>query len=331
VILVGDVRTRIPGGGSLPERTILVKDYQPWGPEHSGGSIFTLNGQAQARFTIARGTRQVWHIGNVGSDTPMGIKLLGSDGRTLPMIIIARDGNPVATPERADSIRMWPAERYDLVVQTNDPAGTRYAIINTDSSNAANGRGHTLGWLTVTAGTPASFHDVPRDPAVTRRVAQVMARPVAGRRTFVFEEDTAATGETNNFWINGRPYRPDTVDVQIPLGGVEEWTLINRPSGNPRNTDPHVFHIHQGDFIVTRINGRPVTPNSFQDRVDLAPGDTIVVRIPFTDPWQVGLYVFHCHLLFHEDHGMMRNMCVYDPRHPGNTCTVPTSAAAHGH
>ena len=98
----------------------------------------------------------------------------------------------------------------------------------------------------------------------------------------------------------------------MTLGDVEEWTLRN-VSG-----ERHVFHIHQLDFLVTAVNGQPVPPDSLNDVVDLpyaqngVPGEVKVI-IPFTDPIMVGRFVYHCHIVGHEDAGMMANLVVLAP------------------
>lgn len=80
---------------------------------------------------------------------------------------------------------------------------------------------------------------------------------------------------------------------------------------------------------------RPARYNSVQDRLSIAPGDTVVVRIPFDESFQAGLYVFHCHILFHEDHGMMKNVCVYPQSEKADGgaswCQSQLSASAHAH
>ena len=89
------------------------------------------------------------------------------------------------------------------------------------------------------------------------------------------------------------------------LGDLEEWTLENWTN------ELHVFHIHQLDFQVTEMNGQPVPFTGYQDtvnmplRLDEATPSRIKVLIPFTNPIIVGKFVYHCHILEHEDGGMM--------------------------
>jgi suppressor of ftsI len=114
--------------------------------------------------------------------------------------------------------------------------------------------------------------------------------------------------------LNDSIYRPGRLDRAVQVGRVQEWTLINETDFH------HTFHIHQTDFLITSINGRDVEADSvFFDNVTLGVhqdasgkvvGDTVTVRFTF-NPVAAGPFVYHCHVLFHEDHGMMQNICVY--------------------
>ena len=79
-----------------------------------------------------------------------------------------------------------------------------------------------------------------------------------------------------------------------------------------------MFHIHQLDFLVTSINGQAQPPDVLRDVVDLpyaqngVPGEVKVI-IPFTNPIMVGRFVYHCHIVGHEDAGMMANLVVLAP------------------
>jgi FtsP/CotA-like multicopper oxidase with cupredoxin domain len=75
----------------------------------------------------------------------------------------------------------------------------------------------------------------------------------------------------------------------------------------------HVFHIHQVSFQVVEINGQPQPFNGQVDVARVPERGEIKIRLAFTDPRIVGRFVFHCHVLKHEDKGMMANIEVYDP------------------
>ena len=106
------------------------------------------------------------------------------------------------------------------------------------------------------------------------------------------------------------------------LGDVEEWTIQNTAQ------EAHVFHIHQLDFQVTEVNGTPQPFLGYHDVVTLPAAasevDPSVVKvvIPFTDPVILGEFVYHCHIIQHEDQGMMANILVIDPNAPPPSITM---------
>ena len=109
-----------------------------------------------------------------------------------------------------------------------------------------------------------------------------------------------------SFPINGYLF-PESPIVPIQVGQVEEWLLVNTSGID------HVFHIHQTDLAVIRSGTNSISTSptatgpyrytSLRDSVDIPPGSSVIIR------WRVspelGKYVFHCHILPHEDGGMM--------------------------
>ena len=113
---------------------------------------------------------------------------------------------------------------------------------------------------------------------------------------------------TGLFFINHTTFGHNRVDVKVPLGNIEEWTIRNA------SDELHIFHIHQVAFQVIEENGRPVPFDGLQDTVNVPIHGEVKVRIAFTDPAIVGRFMFHCHILEHEDKGMMQQIEVYDPK-----------------
>lgn len=138
------------------------------------------------------------------------------------------------------------------------------------------------------------------------------------QRTFSLEQLPSVDGvdpvtgmpiiNIDNFYINGKKFG-EGVMPQLEIGTVEEWTILN---AGPLN---HPFHIHQGIFIVTKINGFPIKPGIKFPNASAAnyvsPLDVIMVPAfgSVTIRFRVfdfpGKHVFHCHILEHEDEGMM--------------------------
>jgi FtsP/CotA-like multicopper oxidase with cupredoxin domain len=93
-------------------------------------------------------------------------------------------------------------------------------------------------------------------------------------------------------------------NIVVHQGEVEEWTIQNR------SDEDHVFHIHQIHFKVLKVNGRAVTDPAMRDTIDLpywsgkGPFPSVTLRMDFSNPNTVGTFLYHCHILKHEDMGM---------------------------
>lgn len=105
-------------------------------------------------------------------------------------------------------------------------------------------------------------------------------------------------------FINGKEFDHDGVDQTMRLGDVEEWAITND------SDEWHTFHIHVNDFQLVEMDGKPLEGISPQDNVSILPNGSVKMRMRFTD--FTGKVVFHCHVLYHEDHGMMSVVEVVD-------------------
>jgi FtsP/CotA-like multicopper oxidase with cupredoxin domain len=106
------------------------------------------------------------------------------------------------------------------------------------------------------------------------------------------------------------------------LGDVEEWTVTND------SDEWHTFHIHQNEVQLVEMDGKPVEGISPQDNVSISPNGSVKVRMRFTD--FTGKFVFHCHVLHHEDHGMMSVVEVVDPKAQDEPANGASGAPDHG-
>jgi FtsP/CotA-like multicopper oxidase with cupredoxin domain len=104
-------------------------------------------------------------------------------------------------------------------------------------------------------------------------------------------------GQTDRFMIDGRSFDPARTDISTRLGRVEDWTVRNA------SVMDHPFHLHVWPFqVLDRSDGQPVLPG-WKDTINVPAGSSVRIRIPFTDIG--GRTVYHCHILDHEDLGMM--------------------------
>ena len=124
-----------------------------------------------------------------------------------------------------------------------------------------------------------------------------------------------------DFSINNALYQETAVPNVVSLTGVEEWQ-IQVGDMNHGGTEGHPFHIHVNHFEVISITttGQPpvvLPPGTIQDNIWVPANSTAVIRMKFKE-W-VGKAVYHCHILPHEDTGMMGNFLIVSP----------STAAAH--
>lgn len=115
-------------------------------------------------------------------------------------------------------------------------------------------------------------------------------------------------GEQGTNMIDGKVFDHNRVDQTVNLGNLEEWHIKNIDG------DDHTFHIHINDFQVMSVNDQPYEAHGLQDTVILPANGEVVVRMQFED--FVGRFVYHCHILPHEDTGMMGTVEVVDPFTP---------------
>ena len=129
-----------------------------------------------------------------------------------------------------------------------------------------------------------------------------------GTRVLNFSE-TRVDGPTE-FWrifrftVDGRTFDPDRVDQRVPLRAVEEWTIIN---DQPNDPEDHVFHIHTNDMLLT--TGEARAEPIWRDTAILPRNGSITFRSRFVD--FTGKFMFHCHMMNHEDLGMMQVVEVF--------------------
>ncbi len=98
-------------------------------------------------------------------------------------------------------------------------------------------------------------------------------------------------------WIDGKPFDPDRVDQKVKLSAVEKSTIQNTTA------NVHPFYIHVNDFQVIEISGVPVDSPCVEDTISVPAHGEVSFLTRFDD--LDGKYVFHCHILMHEDAGMM--------------------------
>lgn len=302
-VIVGDIlRDYYPTIGDIRERVMLLKDFQTG--SDSDPLLKTINGLPQSSISIAPGELQFWRFANIGADAFFNMQLQDFNGKPVPMWVIAVDGNPTTKPVQMSNLSLGAGARMEVIV-TGPPAGS-YVLKSLEVDTGPQGDPNpevVLAQVTSSGDAPRSM--TPQEVADLRPAKAVAPGPKRSgvaptQRSFVFSESTDGT----TFYINGQTYDPTRVDTTIQLPAPpEEWTITNT-SG-----ELHVFHIHQLDFLVEEINGVPQPANGVQDTITLHMKDEVKILIQFT-PAMAGEFVYHCHILGHEDAGMMANIVV---------------------
>jgi suppressor of ftsI len=319
LVVEGFLNRFYPWLHDVPERIIMLKAYEPPGYQDDQPHTKTLNGQTNATIPIRPGELQLWRIANVAADAYFNLRI-----DSARMWLLVNDANPLRRPERVDSLILPPGARAEVILE-GPPEGS-YPIhhLTYDTGPAGDPNPAAALGILVSAGPPMDRRaDVARldNPDgdivdVAQEIDTLRTHRFTRQRTIAFSE----TADGDTFFINAKQFDPNRLDTQVPLGDVEEWTVENTTG------EVHAFHIHQMDFLVTEINGVPQPANSLHDTVNLPhavdgrPG-VVKIILPFTDPYIVGKFVYHCHILEHEDGGMMATLQV----NPSATALVAPS------
>ncbi len=299
---------RLPALRHVPQRWIVIQNTQvrdgrvvPVAQSSESGSKLYVNGTIDPTAKIRPGQLQRWRIFNANADRIVVVRL--AHGQRLQLL--AQDGHTLARPLSVRTLMIAPGSRRDVLVRGGPPGDYALKAIpfsqfpgGDKQANGGPAPNETL--LTLrSAGRPQAMR-FPARAALSHPI-DLRTRRVERKRTIVFSEMTEASGATK-FELNGMTFDPERTDVTMKLGSVEQWTLANE------NSEWHTFHIHTNDFQVVNVAGRPVPYVDDQDNVALPPESKTVILMAPTD--FTGKFVFHCHITFHEDHGMMATVQV---------------------
>ena len=307
-LVIEGFQDEVPATKPLFERLMALKEFSPSGkgtlnkvPKPVNGTIQTINGQLAPRIDIQPGETQLWRLSDQTANTYFRLRLEGHD-----MTLIGRDARPVLHAETVNELMIGPSERMDVLVTAG--AAGRYRLIAQTVSTGPLGDLFPEQTLAIVASARDEATPAPQ-PLGELTVNAPAQKPIPGdridaRRLVSFSEDLA----TQLFFINHQTFDPARVDIKVPLGSIEEWTIRNA------SEELHVFHIHQVPFQVLSVNQQPVQFLGLQDTIDVPIHGEVKIRMAFIDPIIVGRFMYHCHIAEHEDKGMMAQIEVYDPK-----------------
>ena len=263
------------------------------------GELVLVNGQLRPRFTAATGTLERWRIVNACTSRFLRLAL---DGHRFEVIGI--DGHAYLEPAAAETISLAPGNRADALVRFEVPGAVTLRTLDVDRLGAGMMPGMSQPSRAVDL---AAVSVDGREAGVARRPWRRASAPVDLRAAAVdARRELSLTmgmgmgmgGGGMTFGFDGRSFDPDRVDQAIRLGTVEEWTI--------RNDTPmdHPFHLHVWPMqVVSGPDSDPAGPPQWRNVVVVPASASVTVRIPVTRIG--GRTVYHCHILDHEDNGMM--------------------------
>jgi suppressor of ftsI len=317
-IVIEGMESYFPELTGLPERVLVIRGRSIVKDPHSvdfkqrvalsssdcGGEaeapeeIFTVNGAVRPQVEIAPGERQFWRLVNASADRYVDLQL---EGQTFE--IVAMDGAPIAQHDPghrtrvADHVLLPPAGRLEAIVTGPTAATSRHLVSRCVDTGPA-GDPNPAMILADIAARPAA--------QTTPRASRSSLNPDAKALDLTAEEKSPPqfvvtfTEDKNGFYINGEKFTVDAAPMlRAKVGTFQHWRIVNATD------ELHPMHIHQVHFLAFAENDKPIADPVWLDTVNVPYGGTVDVVMDFTNPVIKGVSVFHCHLLNHEDKGMM--------------------------
>ncbi|MGV8856916.1 multicopper oxidase family protein [Rhodoglobus sp.] len=262
------------------------------------GDLVLVNGQLTPDMTARPGERERWRIVNASVSRYLRLRL---DGQQLTLLGI--DSGRFESPREVDEIVLAPGNRADLIV-TGSAGMSRLRTLSYDrGSNGGMMMGGgspaaediTLASFSVAGDAIAGQPALPSQPA--QRDLRIATTTAKRELVFAMGMGGGMGAGMMSPTINGRGFDAAHVDTTVQFDSVEEWLLTNT------STLDHPLHLHVWPMQVIEQDGQPVDSIMWQDVVNIPARSTTRVRIAFED--FSGKTVYHCHILDHEDNGMM--------------------------
>ncbi|MEZ4900128.1 MAG: multicopper oxidase domain-containing protein [Saprospiraceae bacterium] len=294
----------------------------------AGDDVILCNGTREAYLQVPA---QVVRLRLLNGSTDRVYNLGFSDD--MPFYQIATDGGLLNAPVSLNRLILAPGERAELLFDLHNVQGKTIQMTSYSSElswgmygsshpsmmpmgsipgygqNGLNDRDFKVMQLTVVAPTENPILAVP-ESLITNKPYPISETSAYRNLIFTPEHDEMGPGAMTNgpFEINDAEFDPNIINFRIPLNNTEVWELTNRTA------IAHPFHIHDVQFYILDINGNPPPPNE-QGRKDvvLVPPMSGTVRFitRFADfANQETPFMYHCHMLTHEDAGMMGQFIV---------------------
>jgi FtsP/CotA-like multicopper oxidase with cupredoxin domain len=280
--------------------------------------------------------RELWRVLNASGITYIDLQVL-YDGVPQSLGAVALDGVPIDDNGvgghgmlRKSHILVPPAGRVEFLLK-GPPLGEHATLMTRGVDTGAAGENdpsRPLASIVAATEAPEPRSRLTANPLLLARQSPAAlrdAKPVRVRKLYFSEQpqNPADPKSPTVFFItvDGQtpaPFDPNSPapNITVQQGDVEDWIIENR------SQELHAFHIHQIHFMLIDWNGVPINEPFLRDTVNVAYWDgnsrvypSVKLRMDFRDPRIAGTFVYHCHLLEHEDGGMMGTIRVI-PRMP---------------
>lgn len=327
-LIVEGIEKVNPTVAGLPQRLFVLRDQQLPGSHDPQGPALDISvnyvpvlypSYAPAVVQTAAGVSEFWRVLNASSNTILEVQYV-VNGAAQQVQVVAIDGVPVGQgtgPIQAvsqTSMALPPGARAEFIV-TTPKIGEQAQLVTQHCDTGPDGAAHpSRPIVNVVAQNGASLTAPRLASRGTRavkvtRFASLNAVAPDGQRTLYFSE--SFNGPNNGFFITVEGQTPAVYSASAPpnivlhQGTTEDWTVENRAR------EDHIFHIHQIHFQVLAVNGQPVNDPALRDTITVphwggtGAYSSVRLRMDFRDANIAGLFVYHCHLLGHEDGGMM--------------------------
>lgn len=280
--------------------------------------------------------RELWRVLNASAITYLDLQVLFND-RAQAVGVVALDGVPVNENGNRDQPVVWkrhllipPAGRAEFIVKAPKEGVRASLVTRTVDSGPAGENDPTRPLATITAkadalelrsqlpASPATLNSEPANSSPSSSLPRSSLKelvPVRERKLYFSEkpQDPKNPNSPTVFFLTVEGKTPAAFDPNSPQpdivvrqGDVEDWIIENR------SQELHDFHIHQSHFQLLEWNGVPVDEPYLRDTINVAYWDghspvypSVKLRMDFRDPSIVGTFAYHCHLLEHQDGGMM--------------------------
>jgi FtsP/CotA-like multicopper oxidase with cupredoxin domain len=263
-------------------------------------AAFTVNGTLRPNIDIVPGERQFWRIVNASPDLYADLEV-----DSVSLEVVALDGMPLAYHDPAirkrsmSHVLLPPAGRVEAIV-TGPPADSHVAMRTLCFDTGPDGDSNPAMILADIVSAPTSKPQArPSDgeaPVYATFPPTILKQVETSDPQFV----VTFTEDKQGFYINGQKFEMNAGPMlTVDVGSLQRWRVVNSTK------EVHPFHIHQVHFLTYAVDGKPVKDPVWLDTVNVPYGSSIDLAMDFTDPIIRGMSLFHCHLLKHEDKGMM--------------------------